>query len=45
MLEVIRQLVEGLTSPYYVSEILPYHLAMLALVAIAFNAMGKGGGR
>ena len=42
MLEIIRELLEGLTSPYYVSQILPYHLAMLAFFAAAIMKMGDG---
>ena len=42
MMEIIRELLEGLTSPYYVSQILPYHLAMFAFIAAAIMKMGDG---
>lgn len=45
MLDFMRQLLEGITSPYYVCQILPYHLAMLAVFATGLVLMGKGGGR
>lgn len=45
MLDFMRQLLEGITSPYYVGQILPYHLAMFAVFAVGLAMMGKGGGQ
>lgn len=40
-MSVIISLLEGLTSAYYVHEILPYHVALLVILAGFIMSLGK----
>lgn len=41
MVAFIAEALEGLTSAYYVHEILPYHVALLVIVAMFIMSLGK----
>lgn len=41
MVAFIMEALESLTSAYYVHEILPYHVALLVIVAVFVMSLGK----
>lgn len=41
MVAFIAEALEGLTSAYYVHEVLPYHVALLVIVAVFIMSLGK----
>lgn len=41
MVAFIEEALEGLTSAYYVHEILPYHVALLVILAVFIMSLGK----
>lgn len=41
MVGYLTELLEGITSAYYVHEVLPYHVALLVIVAVFLTSLGK----